>query len=77
MRNTVTSEVKNQLKQYGSLSSYQAIYKGMNGIRTTRLGAYICALRKVGWDIETRLERVEVDGRSIIHSNYILLKAGL
>ena len=77
-RLSILQRVANHLKKHGSLSQYHAVYIGLDGVKTWRLGASICVLRQSGWVIDTKIERSELyDGRKIIETNYVLVKAGL
>lgn len=77
-RLSILQRVANHLKEHGSLSQKYAVYVGLDGVKTWRLGASICVLRKAGWVIDTKIEREKVaNDRTIVKTNYILRKAGL
>lgn len=66
MNKTLREKVINHLKEYGSITSWEAITK----YRATRLSDIIFVLRSQGYDIETLSEK-NTDGRGT-HAKYIL-----
>ena len=68
MRDTKVKQVLEHLRQYGTITSWQAIQQ----YGATRLAAIICDLRKRGYDIKTET-RVEKDrnGNTCHYALYI------
>ena len=62
-------QVLNHLKQYGTITSWQAIQQ----YGATRLASIICNLRKRGYDIHTiKMEDTDRNGNTCQYAKYVL-----
>ena len=75
-KQTVLSEVKKHLKQYGTISPKTLAYDGLNGVKSLRLSARIYDLRQLGWHIDLTMVKKQKGGRLITETTYILKKIG-